>query len=284
MQYTGLPALIADHKRALGKGPVCLMLVEDDTLLAETISHHRALGFGALILFCPPDLAVPDQAITRVDHDLGRDGGLPAIVNALMPRLVGRWVYVTHNAEFLFYPFSESRSLPELLTFLGEERRDAAMTHVIDLYAADLGQHPDGVDMATACFDGSGYFAVGKTDTLGNRLDRQIDIFGGLRWRFEEFIPVPRRRLDRIGLFRATKGLVMDAEGQFNIAEYNTYACPWHHSPTAAVCSFRAAKALRRNPGSREAIHSFHWHKSQPFSWQAQQLLDLGMMEPGQWF
>jgi hypothetical protein len=64
----------------------------------------------------------------------------------------------------------------------------------------------------------------------------------------------------------------------------NTYACAWHHNLTAAVCSFRTAKALRANPGSRGAIPTFRWAKSVPFQWQSQQLMDLGLIEPGQWF
>jgi uncharacterized protein YcgI (DUF1989 family) len=67
-------------------------------------------------------------------------------------------------------------------------------------------------------------------------------------------------------------------------AEYNTVSCPWHHNLTAAVCSFRVAKALRRNPGSRAAITAFRWHNSVRFDWSSQMLMDLGLMEPGQWF
>ncbi len=48
--------------------------------------------------------------------------------------------------------------------------------------------------------------------------------------------------------------------------------------------SFRTAKALRTNPGSRDAIATFHWHNSVRFGWNSQQLMDLGLMEPGQWF
>jgi len=48
--------------------------------------------------------------------------------------------------------------------------------------------------------------------------------------------------------------------------------------------SFRAAKALRRNPGSRYEIASFAWYNSVPFEWRSRQLLELGLMEPGQWF
>ena len=66
--------------------------------------------------------------------------------------------------------------------------------------------------------------------------------------------------------------------------ERNTYACPWHNNLTAAVVSFRTAKALKLNPGSTDDIGTFKWHNSVPFEWKSQQLLELGLMEPGQWF
>ena len=70
----------------------------------------------------------------------------------------------------------------------------------------------------------------------------------------------------------------------FNDEEYNTYACPWHHNLTAAICSFRTGEALKRNPGWTYDIDTFGWHNSTPFEWQSRQLLDLGLMEPAQWF
>jgi len=87
-----------------------------------------------------------------------------------------------------------------------------------------------------------------------------------------------------VALFRTVPGLRLRGNHTLNVAEYNTYACPWHHSLTAAICSFRTAKALKRNPGSTYDIHSFRWHNSTPFEWHSRQLLDLGLMEPGQWF
>ena len=92
------------------------------------------------------------------------------------------------------------------------------------------------------------------------------------------------RRIDRIALFQTRPGLKLLPDHRFNIEEYNTYSCPWHHNLTAAICSFRTAKALRTNPGSRHAIPTFRWPKSVKFDWTSQQLMDLGLMEPGQWF
>jgi hypothetical protein len=48
--------------------------------------------------------------------------------------------------------------------------------------------------------------------------------------------------------------------------------------------SFRTAKALRSNAGSMFDIRDFRWHNSVRFEWHSQQLMDLGLMEPGQWF
>lgn len=53
---------------------------------------------------------------------------------------------------------------------------------------------------------------------------------------------------------------------------------------SAAICSFRVAKALRSNPGSRHDVDNFRWHKSTRFYWSSRQLMELGLMEPGQWF
>ena len=97
-------------------------------------------------------------------------------------------------------------------------------------------------------------------------------------------MPPARRKIDRISLFRAKRGLRLREDHTFSDEEYNTYACPWHHNITATICSFRTAKALKSNPGSKYEIDTFRWHNSAPFEWHSRQLLDLGLMEPGQWF
>ena len=48
--------------------------------------------------------------------------------------------------------------------------------------------------------------------------------------------------------------------------------------------SLTPAEALARNPGSRTQIRSFTWRGSHPFRWNSHQLMELGLMEPGQWF
>ena len=86
------------------------------------------------------------------------------------------------------------------------------------------------------------------------------------------------------GFFKTKPGLTLRSDFTLSDEEMNTYACPWHNNITTALVSFRTAKALKTNPGSRFDIHDFRWRNSTPFDWHSQQLMDLGLMEPGQWF
>ena len=274
---------------ALGPGPAALLIVEDTVELASSLDHLAARGFRAIVAVAPDDIALPDHqaAPARVVMDTRRpDAVAEAVSAAIAAAPPGTWLHYAFNAEYLFHPFSETRSVGEMLAFHAEERRDAMLTPVVDLYAADLARAPSGVDRAEALFDRVGYYALARPDPdhHNHPKERQLDIFGGLRWRFEEHVDPPRRRIDRVSLVRARPGLRLRPDHTFTDEEYNTYACPWHHNLTAAVCSFRAAKALRANPISRDDIDSFAWEGSEPFRWESRQLMELGLMEPGQWF
>ncbi|MEX0281124.1 MAG: hypothetical protein AB3N13_08025 [Arenibacterium sp.] len=273
----------------LARGPIALIFVEDEVEIDTTLRHHLQSGFRTVVALMPDEFDIaPDVAdnIARVSFNLTPTNTLPDAVNRVIGVATpGTWLYYCYNAEYLFYPFCETRSVGEMLTFHTEERRDAMLSYVIDLYADDLDNHPDAVSLDRAFLDRSGYYALARNDALtGHPRERQLDFFGGLRWRYEEHIPKKSRKIDRIALFRARPGLVLQEDHTFNEQEFNTYACPWHHNLTAAICSFRTAKALKRNPGSTFDIHSFRWHNSTPFEWHSRQLLDLGLMEPGQWF
>ena len=287
MHYADLTTFLASGLLATAKGPVAVVIVDDPVEVDSTLRHHLDLGFRRLLMFAAPGTRVPDDLASRIDRidcNTAAEGVLPQVINSLIAAAPGVWFYVCYNAEYLFYPFCDQRSVGEMLAHVAEERRDAVLTYVIDLYAGDLEAHPSAVSRDDAHLDKSGYYALARLDRSNNPAERQLDFFGGLRWRFEEHVPAPRRRIDRISLFRAKPGLKLRADHTFSDPEYNTYACPWHNSLTAAICSFRTAKALRRNPGSRFDIPTFRWHNSAPFDWRPQQLLDLGLMEPGQWF
>jgi hypothetical protein len=286
MRHRDLEGFMKSARTAIGAGPAALIFVEDAAEVDRTIRHHRAIGFTVVVVFGPETLQLPAELagdIHYVPWNMGQDAATETAVNRVIAACPGAWLYYCYNAEFLFFPFCETRTVGEMLAFHTEERRDAMLTYVVDLYAPDLHATPDGVSVEAAHIDRAGYFALERPGPAGP-VDRQLDFYGGLRWRFEEHIPEDRRRIDRIGLFRAKAGLRLRENHTFTDEEYNTYACPWHHNLTAAICSFRAAKALRTNAASRFAVDSFLWHSSTPFDWTSRQLLDLGLMETGQWF
>jgi hypothetical protein len=288
MDYPSFDDFLAKAKPALAKGPVAMIFVEDLIEVESTISHHLKAGFRPVVVFAPAALSLPPELsakIHRVQYDLFGPQAVTQAINRMIEAVPeGTWLYYCYNAEYLFFPFCETRSVGELLAFHTEERRHAMLAYAIDLYAPDLVSHPNGVDLEGAMLDRSGYYALARKDAANNFKERQLDFHGGLRWRFEEFISPERRKIDRIALFRAQKDLRILPNNTFNIEEHNTYACPWHHNMTAVIASFRVAKALKFNPGSTFDIHSFKWYNSVPFAWQSQQLMDLGLMEPGQWF
>lgn len=273
----------------LGRGPIAIILAEDATEVDSTLAHHARLGFSRIVLCAPEHVqpgADPPEGTIRLKWRPGGQQAVADVVNCVIDTAPGNWMYYGFNAEYLFFPFCETRSIGEMLAFHTEERRDAMLTFVVDLYAGNLKANPAAVSRADAHMDRSGYYALARPDPAnhGQPMERQFDFFGGLRWRFEEHVPEDSRRIDRIGLFRAKPGLRLLPNHTFSDPEYNTYACPWHHNLTATICSFRAAKALRLNAGSRRDVTRFTWRNSVPFEWHSQQLLDLGLMEPGQWF
>ncbi|MEZ5715304.1 MAG: hypothetical protein R3D85_09125 [Paracoccaceae bacterium] len=289
MQYSGLKDFLVRGQAALARGPVALIFAEDEVELDTTLRHHQQLGFKSVVAFMPGSFGLPGdlvKSVHRVTYDPVADGAVQRAVDAVIAAAPGVWLYYCYNAEYLFYPFCETRTVGELLAFHTEERRDAMLTYVVDLYAGDLSRYANAVSLDTAFLDKSGYYALARPDAANDNhpKERQLDFFGGLRWRFEEHVPAPRRKIDRIALFRAKPGLRLREDHTFSDEEYNTYACPWHNNLTAAIASFRTAKALKRNPGSTFDIDTFRWHNSAPFEWHSRQLLDLGLMEPGQWF
>lgn len=288
MSHPPLAAWLATRPAAIAKGPVSVLLIEDEVEVASTLDHHIAAGFAHVLALSPEPLELtPAQAavVTNLAHPTrARDAhvaALNAVIEAVPP---GTWLHYGFNAEYLFFPFSDTRNITEMLTFHAEERREAMLTYVVDLYAADLERFPDAVSREEALFDGTGYYALSRRDRDGRVLERQLDFHGGLRWRFEEYLPADRLRIDRIALFRARPGLRLLPDHRLSDEEMNTYSCPWHHNLTAAIASFRVAKALMRNPRSRARVRRLAWRHSVPFAWSSQQLMDAGLMEPGQWF
>lgn len=292
MHYPNLAAFLKDARVAggprLGPGPVALVIAEDDIELGTTIRHNLLAGFKTVLVFVPDGITWPDRlgpGVFRIAFDTLRPEAAAEAVNGVAAALEpGTWLYYSYNAEYLFYPFADTRTVGEMLAFHASERREAMLAYVIDLYAGDLGADENAVSLENAHLDRSGYYALGRKGEDGTPLERQLDFYGGLRWRYEEHVPEAKRRIDRTALFQAQPGRQLSEAHRLNEDELNTFACPWHNNLTAAICSFRTAKALRSNAGSRYEIDNFTWHNSVRFEWDSRQLLDLGLMEPGQWF
>jgi len=292
MNFNTLSSFQSASAASFGKGPFAVLIAEDRVELESSLDHLHSLAFKAVFVLAPEEIDVPDPAPSSktaqhvIRHPSRRPGATQAIVNALIEKVPGQWIHYCYNGEYLFFPFCEDRKVGELVSWVMEERRASVLTYVVDLYAGDLSSHPNAVDLDGALLDSSGYYA--ETRRGGPEedevMERQLNFYGGLRWRFEEHVAKPKRKIDRVGLFRAEPGLTLRADHTLSNEEYNTYACPWHHSLSATICSFRVAKALRTNPGSRHDITDFRWHKSVQFHWSSMQLMELGLMEPGQWF
>ncbi len=285
MQYSSLSQFAGQARQKLTpKGPYAIVLLEDDVEVSSTISHVQDLGFADIIVAGNPELHPDHDGLHCIAHDMHSTQACAEVVNTVIAACPDVWLHYCYNAEYLYFPFCETRTVKEMVAFNTEERRYSILTFVVDLYSNDLGQFPNAVSRETAHLDKSGYYALARKSEDGHLLERQLDFFGGLRWRFEEHVPWQRRRIDRVSLFRAVPGLTLRDDHTFSIEEYNTYACAWHHNITATLCSFRTAKALMTNPGSMYAIPHFWWNNSQKFEWNSSQLLELGLMEPGQWF
>ena len=288
MDYPSLDEFFKSGKHHLKKGPIALIFAEDDVELVSTISHHINLGFTNTILFAKSKPALPIDAkdkLVFICHDLFNSPEVDIIINKINTLAVNQWIYYCYNAEYLFFPFCETRSVAELLNFHSEERRDSMLTFVVDIYTKNLETLKNASIIEKSCLDKTGYFAEERIDPhTFHPMERQLDFFGGLRWRFEQYVPQDQRKIDRIAIFKASKGLTISKNHTFNNQEYNTYACPWHNNLTAAIISFRVAKALMSNPDSRSEIKDLSWEHSTPFKWTSDQLLELGLIEPGQWF
>ena len=271
--------MLENLKADLKPGPVAVIINEDDESLHETIDHAKTIGFENVVITTVSNISIPDV----ITVPFVPSSGLSSMMNPLISSLQGRWIYWGYNAEYLFFPFCETRSIQDAVQFVTEERRDAIFSLVVDLYTDDLAAPVNRPRTDGTHFDAAGYFSRDRYNGP-ERLDRQVNVHGGLKWRFAEHVPWPRQPIERTALFRARPGLTISDDGVLSDPEMNTVSAAWHHSLTCAIPSFRAAKSLMTNPNSAETITSFLWSGSKPFDWTSKQLMDHGLMEPGQWF
>ncbi|NRB03418.1 MAG: hypothetical protein HRU30_09145, partial [Rhodobacteraceae bacterium] len=244
MQYDTLDAALKEKATMLKRGPVAIVFVEDDVEVDTTLRHLELLSFTSILAFVPERIKLAkdlQEAVHQITWQQPSLSDAIAAINKIIAAAPGLWMYYCFNAEYLFFPFCETRKIGELLAFHTEERRDAMLTYVADLYSDDLNEHPNAVSLDRAHLDRSGYYALARADDQGHPKERQLNFYGGLRWRYEEHVPEGKRKIDRVALFKSKPGLKLREDFTFSDEEYNTYACPWHNNLTATIASFRTA-------------------------------------------
>ena len=132
MRYPSLDQFIVAEKASLAKGPVAMILAEDNVEVDTTLRHHLDIGFAPVILLAAPELELSaelEAKIARVDTQVFETGILQRMVNALIAAAPSTWLFYCYNAEYLFFPFLEQRKVGDMLAFHTEERREAWQTY-----------------------------------------------------------------------------------------------------------------------------------------------------------
>lgn len=270
---------VAEFARArpvLPNGVVAVLLCESRLHAAASARRLAAQGAAAVVMVGDaPAVDLPCPAI-RIAEEPG-EGRAAALLNELFGALAGRWVLWLWNGEFFVFPFGETRRLSDLAQFLEDERRVSIYTYALDLYADDLPREAEPPENAPLCFDRLGYHAF-------PRPDRGLRLFGGLGWRFEELTPGHMHQIGRAALLKPRRGVEIGRDLIFDDPGYASVSAPWHHSPTAAIMTLRRAWRIFAHPQFPEWRGSLHWHGTTRWDWSSRQLLELGMIEPGQWF
>ncbi|MEO9683244.1 MAG: hypothetical protein ABJF76_06140, partial [Tateyamaria sp.] len=106
MQYDNLSSFTNSRQAVPQKGPVALVLVEDDVEVATTLRHNQQAGFQHIIACMPPQFELPRdlvEVVTRIDYDMNAPDAMQQAVNQVIAAVpAGTWMYYCYNAEFLF--------------------------------------------------------------------------------------------------------------------------------------------------------------------------------------
>jgi hypothetical protein len=205
-------------------------------------------------------------------------------MNAIISALPRQWIYCCYNGEYLFYPFCESRSIGEMIAFTTEERRMTIPTTVVDLYAGNLRQSPDWVDVTNTYLDRLGYYAQIRQDAQNVPLERQVNIFGGLRRHFEKHVPWEKRRLDRVASVSGRSWVEIPARFHLQPARIQHNFLPMASQCNRSCRLISGRQIFAPQSGQPQCHLQFSMARIRAIKWHSQHLMDLGFMEPGQWF
>ncbi|MEM7423648.1 MAG: hypothetical protein AAF334_07975 [Pseudomonadota bacterium] len=263
--------------RALPSGVIGVLLCDGSDSADLSAAHLASLGVSAIVsVGASGPLQTVPVPLLRVAEAPGRFGATTAL-NRVIDAFDGQWLLWLWAGEYFFYPYVETRSIGDFTAFLNDERRHVAFTYALDLYGPELPEVGHDPRAAELYFDRSGYYGF-------NSEQRELSLYGGLVWRFGELSAFREQQLGRPSLFRARAGIYPGRNGRFAVPDLNSVSCPWHNSPTAAVMTLRHARQIMATEGFALRSENLIWQGSERFTWTSEQLLDLGMIEPGQWF
>lgn len=306
--------LVQDRLSAIRPRDILLFvcLRNEQPRMPAFVEYYRGLGVGH---FCVVDNGSTDgfrdwadgqgdMSVWRTEASY-RDSGFGMMwLNDLMRRhAVGRWCVVVDPDEFLVYPHAETRSLPELVQFLEDDRRPCMHALLIDAYSdrplAETVLGP-GDDPFAVCpyFDRDGYV---QSDGWGNG----VWIQGGprLRKHFHDnphgapaLNKIPLIRWQRVYHYRHS---THDAyPRRLNRAhtegEVSVTGALFHFKLVSALAAKAEEEATRGEhyDGGREYAHyrregaqaEFHTPGISTRYAGSEQLVALGLMSPGRWF
>lgn len=270
-------AEFARRRPDLPGGVVAVVLSEQ--VLHATASARWLQGKGARAVIdvgAGVDAAEVDCPVITIE-ERPAERGLADQMNLLIDALDGRWVTWLWAGEFFLYPFCESRALADLTEFLTDERRRSLFAYALDLYAHDLPGEGSCPTEAALWIDKAGYHAFPRSN-------QQLRVFGGLGWRFHEMLPTGMEQIGRTALFKAAHGVHLGQDMMFEDEDYASVSCPWHNSPTGAVMSLRRTRRIMAHPNFGPLRSKLEWRGTAPFHWTSTELMEDGMIEPGQWF
>ena len=262
---------------ALPGGVVGVVLCESGLHATESANWMAGLGASVVIALGEGvDVDAVSCPVIRIAEP-PKERGVADQLNLLIDALDGRWITWAWAGEFLFFPFCETRTLSDLTAFLTDERRCSLYAYALDLYGQDLPGEGECPTRTVLSIDVEGYHAFPKEN-------QHLRVFGGLGWRMQELCPRGMEQIGRTVLFRAARGVHLGPQMMFEDEDYASVSCPWHNSPTGAVMSLRRTRRIMAHPNFAPLRARLEWRGTEPFGWSSAELLERGMIEPGQWF
>lgn len=271
--------------KILRNDPIGIIFAEDNIGLTDSIDHLLQIGFKNIFIIGLPNnmiLARKYKNLHHIQYDIDATGAITNCLNSAISAFPDYWIFHCFNSEFLYFPFSETRKIQDFLLFSDDEKRFSVFGTIVDLYTKEPHYASYGYSSDNCYFDSTGYYAEYRSDNKGI-MSRFVTLHGGLRWRFEEHFPWHRRKINRVPLFKAQTGLILDNDQNMDDFDFGTIQADWHRSPTVVITSFRAAKYLHINITDQHLNKEFFWANSIQFRKKSHQLMGIGLMEPGQW-